>query len=135
MTSGGLAPLLKGTVEMDETYVGGRSREGKKGRGSERKTPVVALVERDGNLRAKPVDRVTAKNLKGAIRESVRRDARIVTDEWPSYSGIGKEFLGGHLVVRHGIGEYVRGEAHTKYCREFFRVAQERRAWRVSSRR
>ncbi|MBI3779621.1 MAG: IS1595 family transposase, partial [candidate division NC10 bacterium] len=35
-----LKAVLKGTVEVDETYIGGKSRLGKRGRGSERKTPV-----------------------------------------------------------------------------------------------
>jgi transposase-like protein len=85
MTEGTLCAPLKGTVEVDETYIGGPTREGKRGRGSERKTPVVALVERDGRVRSKPVVRVNAKTLKDAIRENVHRDSRIMTDEWPAY--------------------------------------------------
>jgi len=55
-----LAGLLKGTIEVDETYVGGKPRpeagppRTKRGRGT-KKTPVVALVERDGRVRARKV--------------------------------------------------------------------------------
>ena len=66
---------LTGTIEADETYVGGRrKRSGKQGHPSPRndnKTPVVALVQRDGKVRAMPMPRVTAENLRKMIRENV----------------------------------------------------------------
>jgi len=49
---------LKGVVEVDETYVGGKGK-GKRGRGSLKKTPVFSLVERNGEVRSFPVERVT----------------------------------------------------------------------------
>lgn len=112
--------VLKGTVEVDETYVGGKSRLGKRGRGSERKTPVVALVERGGRMRAKVVERVSAKELKGAIRENVRKSAAIMTDGFPSYRGLGREFKGGHETVNHGERQYVRGDVHVNSAESFF---------------
>ena len=82
---------LRGTVEVDETYVGGKARgrrpvgwEGRKGRRpdfKDRKTPVMALVERGGRVRAMPPVSVTAATLKGAIRQHVHPSARIVTDQ------------------------------------------------------
>ena len=102
---------LKGVVEVDETYIGGKPRyKGvtKRGRGSEKKTPVVALVERDGEVRARPVESVDSKTLKAEIRKQVDPSATIMTDELSSYSGIGTEFKGGHHVVKHSEGEYVR---------------------------
>ena len=109
------APLkkaLKGTVEVDETYIGGKSRGGKRGRGAEKKSVVLALVERDGRMKAQPVRTISAQELKGAIRENVGRGARIMTDELPSYRGIGREFSGGHRTVAHGKRQYVRGKDH-----------------------
>ena len=44
---------FEGQVEVDETFVGGKTRQRKAGRGSERKTPVVALIERGGDVRTK----------------------------------------------------------------------------------
>jgi transposase-like protein len=119
-----LAGLLKGTIEVDETYVGGKPRPGsdekaKRGRGT-KKTPVVALVERDGRVRARKIDRVDGATLKGAIRENVDRSARIMTDEWSSYRGIGAEFKGGHEIVTHSAGEYARGDAHVNTAESFF---------------
>ena len=114
--------LLHGTVEVDETYVGGKTRLGRRGRGSERKTPVVALVERgeSGKLRTRVVDRLSAKNLKTAIRENVHRNAEIMTDDSPAYHGIGFTFAGGHQTVTHSKGEYVRGDVHINTAESFF---------------
>jgi transposase-like protein len=120
-----LSGLLKGTVEVDETYVGGKPRKEqgapkrKRGRGT-KKVPVVALVERGGNARAHKIDHIDAKTLKGAIRENVDKSATIMTDEWRSYRGIGKEFAGGHQAVHHAKGEYVRGDASTNEVESYF---------------
>lgn len=116
MAPDGREPLLTGTVECDETYVGPRRpREkgtSKKGRGTS-KVPVFVAVEREGGIRRRVVADVTGATLKQAIREEVDRTARIVTDEWQAYNGIGAEFAGGHDKVCHGTKEYVRGDVHT----------------------
>lgn len=120
-----LAGLLRGQVEVDETYVGGKPRpeagepKSKRGRGT-KKTPVVALVERNGRVRARKVDRVDGATLKAAIRENVDRDSMILTDEFASYQGIGREFRWGHYTVNHSEGEYARGGAHTNTVESFF---------------
>lgn len=120
-----LAGLLRGTVEVDETYVGGKPRpeagapKAKRGRGT-KKTPVVALVERGGNVRSRKIDRVDGATLKGAIRENVHRSSRIMTDEWAAYRGIGSEFAGGHEIVTHSAGEYARGDATTNTVESYF---------------
>lgn len=62
MTQEPLSSLLKGNVEVDETYIGGKHK-GKRGRGAEGKTPVVALVERGGKLRARKMKRLTSATL------------------------------------------------------------------------
>jgi transposase-like protein len=109
--------LLSGTVEVDETYIGGKPRlqhtptEGeapktKRGRGTD-KQPVMVLVERSGTARALPIERVDANTLKQAIREHVHPSSTIMTDELRSYQGIGREFIGGHFTVTHNHGEYV----------------------------
>lgn len=120
MEHGPMSEMLKGTVEVDETYVGGKSREGRRGRGSERKTPVVALVERGGKVRTQTVERVNAESLKGEIRKHVHPSSTIMTDEFRSYMGIGSEFEGGHKFVSHGSGEYSRGDTHVNNAESFF---------------
>lgn len=115
-----LASMLEGDVEVDETYVGGSSREGNPGRGSERKTAVMALVERNGDAKAKPVHRLTADKLQGEIRDSVDPSARVITDDFPSYRGIGDHYAGGHAVIKHSSGEYVQGDVSTNTAESFF---------------
>lgn len=124
----GLETPLSGVVEVDETYVGGKPRkptqyqrdkaaaEGreipkpKRGRGTS-KIPVVAMVERGGRVIAAPVTSVNAANLQAAIRLHCSPSARIITDEFAIYNGVGAFFEGGHRTVAHGKDEYVRKEA------------------------
>lgn len=109
---------LQGIVEADETYIGGKAR-GKRGRGAENKTPVVALIQRGGDVRSFKTERVTAKNVKTIIREHVDKSSTIMTDEFRSYKGLDKEFAG-HQTVNHGTGEYVRGNTHTNTAEGYF---------------
>lgn len=118
------APLT-GTVEVDETYVGGklRGKPSKQRAAEERlknKTPVVAMVQRGGDVRAMVMPRVNAENLKTAIRAQVDKSARLMTDESALYKTVGKEFDGGHETVVHSDGEYVRGDATTNSVEGFF---------------
>lgn len=125
MQEGPLAGALKGIVEVDETWVGGKPGKSKKdkdgkiilnqkgfGPNGTNKTPVVALIERDGRARSGPVEYVCAKTLKDAIRENVDKTSTIMTDESKCYKGIGKEFEGGHESVNHSAGEYSKGEGN-----------------------
>lgn len=81
---------------------------------------MMVLVERDGNAKAKPVERLTADSLRGEIRDNVDRSAQILTDNWVSYKGMGEDSQGGHAVIRHGQGEYVAGNVHTNTAESFF---------------
>lgn len=118
MTQQPLGQLI-GTIEADETYVGGKMRGGKRGRGSENKTPVFALVERGGELRAGKVQNVSGKTLKGIIRENVTPDSHIMTDNFLSYLGLDQEFAS-HETVDHGAGEYVRDDVYTNTLEGWF---------------
>jgi transposase-like protein len=128
-----LAGLLKGTVEADETYVGGKPRkpagpsrgtgERKRrggGRSTRHRTPVVALVERGGRAVAKPTIDATAQTLSPVVRANVNLSATFMTDAWRGYIMVGREFAGGHHRVDHGSGEYVRGSAHVNEAESFF---------------
>jgi transposase-like protein len=123
--TGPRAPLA-GTVEVDETYVGGKPRKGtgtnKRGRGT-KKIPVTVLVERDGSARSRPIENVDAKTLKNEIAVNVAKAAVVMTDELGSYMGIRDD--GSHRTVKHGAGEYVRVDAdgtvvHTNTAESFF---------------
>ena len=120
-----LASMLDGTVEVDETYVGGKPRYpgGKRGRGTKKK-PVLVLVQRNGEVRAKPIEHVDSETLKGAIAVNVTRKSIVMTDDFSSYDGLDKEYAG-HKTVNHTAGEYVRREkkgplVHTNTAESFF---------------
>jgi len=118
------APKLNGVVECDETYVGGKPRfkgTSKRGRGTE-KTPVFAAVERQGGIRRRVVANVSGATLKSAIREIVDPQARLITDDFPAYTGIGSEYAGGHESVCHSTREYVRGDVHTNTAESSFAI-------------
>jgi transposase-like protein len=120
-----LASKLAGTVEADETYIGGKYKPKqheprRKGPRLENKIGVVALVERKGRVRAFPMPRITAENVREAITENVSKDARLMTDESNLYTDLGKAHPGGHDSVKHSIQEYVRGDVHTNTVEGFF---------------
>jgi transposase-like protein len=111
---------LKGIVEADETYVGGKAT-GRRGRGAKKKAPVFALVERNGNVISQPVDRVTGKNLKKLIKENVEKSATMMTDDYSSYKGLKKDFAD-HQVIKHSMKEYSRGNTHTNTIEGYFSI-------------
>ena len=115
-----LAPKLQGVVEVDETYIGGKAH-GKGGRGAANKTPVVALVQRGGQVRSFKTERVSAKNLRAMIRQHVTKNSTIMTDDFPSYRGLDKEFAG-HQTVSHSTKEYVKGNAHVNTAEGYFSI-------------
>ncbi len=67
---------------------------------------------------------MSGKTLKGAIREMVDQQARIMTDDFLSYNGIGNEFAGGHDAVAHSTQEYVRGDIHTNTAESSFALVK-----------
>lgn len=119
--------LLAGVVEADETYVGGKARNRKKryqgvtktGRGTD-KAPVMALVERGGEVRSTHIANVSGDQVKSVIRRHVAREARIMTDSFRSYAGLDREFAS-HETVNH-VDEYVRGDVHTNTAENFFAI-------------
>ena len=123
MSEGPLAELMQGTVEIDETYIGARHKRGtKRGRPGpdSHKTPVVALVERGGRVRAFPMPRVTADNLEAAINAHVAPDATMMTDEFSAYGLVSKRTGREHHTVNHANKEYVRGNVHSNTAEGFF---------------
>jgi len=116
---------LFGYVEADETYIGGKGKGGKRGRGSKAKTPVAGIVQRNGKVRTQVVKRVDADTLKAFVLDNVDKYAKLITDEWPAYRGLGKEFTFGHAVVNHSQGEYVRGDLSTNWIESFWSLLKK----------
>lgn len=117
--------MLKGTVEVDETYIGGKPRYkshtlGRRPFSESGRATVVALVQRGGKTRSHRFDAVSGRSLKDEIRNNVSQTSTIITDDFKPYRGIGRDFKGGHHVVEHSVGEYVRGKVHTNTAESFF---------------
>jgi transposase-like protein len=114
------AELLTGTVEVDETFVGGKARGGSKARGKGSgtrvgKTMVLGAIQRGGDVRMRVERRpvATADVLHRFIRETVGEEAEaIFTDSHPGYRGIADGDTR-HEVVDHGSEEWVRADVHT----------------------
>jgi transposase-like protein len=118
-----VASMLKGTVEVDETYIGGKPRKvaGKPGKTILReKTPVMVLIERKGRARSQMLRNVTIKELHEVLKENVDKNARILTDEHPSYPLACCTFNGGHQTVCHSEAEYARGDVNTNSAESYF---------------
>jgi transposase-like protein len=109
-------------VEADETYVGGKAKN-RAFRAPAPKKAVVALVERDGQVRSFHVANVTGKQLRPLIVAHVDRASHLMTDESPVYKRLGMEFAG-HSTVNHSKSEYVRlgGFKHSNTVENFFSI-------------
>lgn len=91
--------FLTGTIEADETYVGGKkSGHGRAYVGN--KTAVVSLVERDGRVRSHVMEMVNGQEITKLLRQHVSTDAILNTDESRLYKKVGKEFAS-HEYARH----------------------------------
>jgi transposase-like protein len=128
MTQEPMPGMLKGHVESDETYIGGKQRNafGKRGRmpaGFDNKKPVHALIERDGDAVVRPMPRIKADQLRKAIDSVVDKENTMLhTDELAAYKTIGRTFGKGHDIVNHKQHEYARGEAGINTAESFFAI-------------
>lgn len=116
-------------VEGDEVYItaglkghaGGQvldrppRRRGlkKRGRGTweNDKVPVFGLLRRDGEVRLFVLRNVQTKTIRPIVKQMVRQGARVYTDNYSIYHFLSREGYR-HATVKHGAGEYARGEVH-----------------------
>ncbi len=100
---------LSGTVEVDETYIGGE-RPGKRGRGAAGKSLVLIAIEdkgkQIGRIRLRRIPDASATNLIMAVKESVEPGSLVRTDGWGGYGPVSEEGFG-HTIVRKSadVGE------------------------------
>ena len=113
---------MAGPVEVDETFIGGKEknkhakRKLHAGRGPVGKMVVVGVKDRTTKrVRAAVVADTEADTLQGFVATSAAPDAMVYTDGETGYVG-----LPHHEAVRHSVGEYVRGQAHTNGIESFW---------------
>src|SRR3984957_1879801 len=117
--------MLAGEIEVDETFIGAKSRnmhkakraEKIKGRGADGKEIVFGMVERGGRVVLNHVENRSKKELQSVIRDSVTAGAAIFSDELLSYDGLDGDYK--HAVINHAV-EYVNGNVHTNIMENFW---------------
>ena len=114
--------LMSGPVEADETFIGGKesnkheAQRKHEGRGAVGKVAVAGVKDRETNrVSATVVARTDGPTLRGFVEDHAAPDAMIYTDGEPAYASLPR-----HEAVKHSVGEYVRGMAHTNGMESFW---------------
>jgi len=115
------AGKLKGEIEIDEAYFGGR-RKGKRGRGASGKSIVFGLLERDGKVYTKVVEQVTADELMAHIRKHTRKGSVYYTDTFRSYNSLKR--WGKHHRLNHSKRFTWRDKNHINGIEGFWSYAK-----------
>ena len=118
------ARLFSGPIEVDETYIGGRrknmpkaKRKALTGRGAVGKAIVAGAKDRATNRVSAAVVETTDKpTLQGFVIDRAADGATVYTDEHGAYQGLPFD----HETVNHGVGEYVRQQAHVNGMESFW---------------
>lgn len=113
---------LSGEVEVDETFIGGRSKnkhahKRTPGRGAVGKAIVQGLLERGGEVRTEIVGSTDDETLNRNVRRHVAFSSDVYTDALPAYRGLALNYF--HAAVDH-VNKYVAGRVHTNGLENFW---------------
>jgi transposase-like protein len=117
---------LEGTIELDETFVGGKNKNRhfdkkvkySQGRSFKDKTPVFGMLERGGELRCVVIPDTKADSIQPIIYNNIKQGSTVYTDEWWAYKGLNNDYI--HGVVDHGRGQYKNGDVCTNTIEGFW---------------
>jgi transposase-like protein len=123
MRDGVLAPMGGNgkTVEADETFIGRLSDVPMQRGGQAHKNTVLTLVERGGSARSFHIEGTSVADIAPILRQNIRRESRLHTDEARYYKEVGREYAE-HGSVNHSRDEYVRGDITTNTVEGYYSI-------------
>ncbi len=112
-------------IEVDESFIGGKSRNMHKARrvrvitgtGGKDKAIVMGMLERGGNVRTVVMDNRRKKAVQEHVRQHIEAGSAIFTDELRSYDGLSDDYK--HAVIDHAV-QYADGNVHTNAMENFW---------------
>lgn len=119
---------MDGIIQADETFMGGKNKNRhadkkvpeSQGRSVKDKTPVLGMVDDEGNVRTHVIPNTQAKTIKPIIEKMVKSGSIVVTDEWQAYRQLRMNYI--HVVVNHNEGKYVNGPYSTNRIEGFWSI-------------
>lgn len=120
------SPIVKGEIEVDESYFGAKRIKGKHGRGAYGKTIVFGLYKRGENVYTEIVPNCSKAVLQGIIRGKVLLDSVIHSDGWKGYDGLVDIGYDKHFRVNHSADEFAEGNSHINGIEGFWGCSKNR---------
>ena len=123
--------ILKGIVEADETFVGGKRKNLHRsqrlelaeecGTGYQTMKPVLGMLQREGKIITKVLEKAYGSAIKPILKRHIARRATLVTDGFGGYANMG-QYFNDHQILNHESDQWVRGIFHTNTLEGFWSI-------------